>query len=111
MPIAVIAAIMPVTEIPTVVRVEPAARIVVDSKIVMRDGEHVITPESLNSEMSMIHMIAVHHVAVVKKEIDAIMRHKERTQVGSPKMIVGNEREIIGAEAKIHVERQVAVVI
>jgi hypothetical protein len=102
-----IAAVM----IVAIMRIKPAMGVVFDSGIVVRDGKNVLVSETFNHKSSVIHAVAVHNPAVVKKEIDAIMRHKEWTQMEIPKMVVGNKREIVGTKAKIHVEGQIAVVI
>ena len=109
MPITPITPIMP---IPTVMPIKSSVMpIVFNSHLAMRRCKNVITPKAFHHEPPMVHSIAVQNMAVVEKHRNSIMRHKKGAQTEIPKMIVGNKREIIGTEAKIHVCRQHAVVI
>ena len=89
----------------------PFVRIVFDSDIVVCHEGDMIVPETFHHESSVIHPIAIHNPALMKKDDDPVMRHKIKTQVRIPKMVVSNEREIVGAQAKIHVGGHHAVVI
>jgi len=92
-----------------VMRINPAVRIVFDPDVVVRHGKNVIVSETFNHKSPVVHPVAVHNPAVVKKENDAIMRDKEWTQTAVPEMIIGNKCEIFGPKTEIHVERQASV--
>ncbi len=92
-----------------IMRINPAVRIVFDPDVVVCHGKNMIVSETFNHKPPMVHPVAVHNPAVVKKENNAIMRDKEWAQAVVPEMIIGNKREVFGPKTEIHVERQASV--